>query len=134
VTLIKTSVVTALMVAMFSSNAKAEWVQVGENNRLVAYADNAVRRSGDTATFWVLFDYKTVQVSPSSGRRYLSEKAQREIDCRSERDRAIFFTWHSDQMGNGTVVYTGNKPTSWEPTSSPGSFANSFWKFACSKK
>lgn len=124
-----------LMAALLSNNAFAEWARVGENDRSTAYADTAtIHRSGNTATYWVLFDYKAVQVSARSGRRYLSEKSQREIDCQSERDRALFFTWHSDQMGNGTVIYTGNKPTNWEPTSSPGSFANTFWKFVCSNK
>jgi len=124
----------AVLIAMLSSNAVAEWVRVGENNRSIAYADTAIRRSGETATYWVLFDYKAVQESARSGRRYLSEKSQREIDCQSERDRVLFFTWHSYQMGNGTVVYTGSKPTDWEPTSSPGSYANAFWKFVCIKK
>ena len=124
-----------LMAALLSNNASAEWARVGENDRSTAYADTVtIHRSGNTATYWVLFDYKAVQESARSGRRYLSEKSQREIDCQSERDRALFFTWHSAQMGNGTVIYTGNKPTNWEPTSSPGSFANAFWKFVCSKK
>lgn len=124
----------ALAIIMLSNNAAAEWVRVGENNRSVAYVDTAIRRSGDVATYWVLFDYKAVQESPRTGRRYLSEKAQHDTECQSERDRAVFFTWHSEQMGNGVVVYTGNKPTNWEPTSSPGSFGNTFWKFVCSKK
>lgn len=127
-------IVPALMVTLLSSTAWAEWVRVGENNRLVAYADTAIRRSGETATYWVLFDYKAVQESARSGKRYLSEKTQREIDCQSERDRALFFTWHAEQMGNGTIVYTGNRPTNWEPTSSPASVGNLFWKFVCGKK
>lgn len=130
----KKYVVPAMMVALLSNSVAVGWVRVGENNRSTAYADTAIRRSGGTATYWVLFDYKTVQESPRSGKRYLSEKSQHEIDCQSERDRVLFFTWHSDQMGNGTVIYTGNKPTNWEPTSSPGSVANAFWKFVCSKK
>lgn len=130
----KKFIVPILIVVMLSSNAAAEWVRLGENNRSVAYSDTKVRRSGDTATYWVLFDYKSIQISQRSGKRYLSEKSQREIDCQSERDRVLFFTWHSDQMGNGTVVYTGNKPTSWEPTSAPGSYGNVFWEFICGKK
>lgn len=130
----KKSMVLAMTVVLLSKGAAAEWTRIGENNRLIAYADNAIRRSGDTTVYWVLFDYKAVQESPRSGKRYLSEKSQREIDCRSERDRVLFFTWHSDHMGDGTVVYTGNKPTNWEPTSSPNSFANTFWKFVCSKQ
>lgn len=127
-------VLAAFMVAMFSSNAVAEWVQVGENNRLVAYIDTAIRRAGDAATFWVMFDYKSLQESPRSARRYLSEKSQRKIDCKSELTRTLFFTWHSDHMGNGTVVYTGSKPTHWEPTSAPESIAKVFWSFVCGKK
>lgn len=130
----KRLILAALMLALFSTSATAEWVRLGENNRSVAYIDTAIRRSGDTATYWVMFDYKAVQESARSGRRYLSEKAQREIECRSERDRVLFFTWHTEQMGNGIVVYTGNKPTNWEPTSSPGSFSNGFWQFICGKK
>lgn len=130
----KWHVLPALMIAMLSNNSMADWVRVGENNRSIAYIDTAIRRSGDTATYWVLFDYKVGQESPRSGRRYLSEKAQHETECQSERDRTVFFTWHSEHMGNGVVVYTGNKPTNWEPTSSPGSFGNYFWQFVCGKK
>lgn len=130
----KRLVLAALMLALSSTSATAEWVPIGENNRSVAYIDTTLRRSGDTATYWVMFDYKAVQESARSGRRYLSEKAQREIECRSERDRVLFFTWHAEHMGNGIVVYTGNKPTNWEPTNSPGSFANGFWQFVCGKK
>ena len=130
----KKLVLAALIVTLFSTSARAEWIRIGENNRSTAYIDTAIRRSGDTATYWVMFDYKAVQESIRSGRRYQSEKAQREIECRSERDRVLFFTWHSEQMGNGIVVYTGNKPLDWEPTNSPGSFANGFWQFICGKK
>lgn len=119
---------------VFSPYVLAEWIRVGENNRSIAYVDTTIRRSGDLATYWVLFDYKAVQESSVSGRRYQSEKAQHETECQSERDRAVFFTWHAEKMGNGVVVYTGNKPTNWEPTSSPGSFGNTFWKFVCGKK
>ena len=75
--------IIAILLAL-SFNASAEWVRVGENNRSIAYVDTAVRRSGDVATYWVLFDYKTIQESPRSGRRYLSEKAQHETECQSE--------------------------------------------------
>lgn len=127
----KKYIFSALASVLLSTSATAEWVRIGENNRWVAYADTAVRYSGATAYYWVMYDYKAVQESPRSGKRYLSEKAQYETRCQAEQNRVRFFTWHSERMGNGVVVYTGNKPTTWEPTSAPDSIANSFWKFVC---
>ena len=75
--------------------AHAEWVRIGENDRSVGWADTEIRRSGDMVEMWVLFDYKSIQSSPRSGKRYFSEKAQREIDCRwslfRERVRFDYF-------------------------------------------
>ena len=121
----------ALALVFGSSDVLAEWVRVAENNRLVAYADTQVQKVGKSLIVWVLFDYKTVQESRLSGRRYLSEKAQREIDCAGERGRVLFFTWHANKMGDGVVVHTGGKPTAWEPSSSPQSIGNAFWKQFC---
>lgn len=116
---------------LLSESAAAEWVHIGENNKLVAYADTSTKVVGGAVVGWVLFDYKDVQVSPRSGRRYLSEKVQRETDCAGERQRAIFFTWHAGNMGWGSVIYTGYKPTPWEPTTAPDSIAKAYYKFAC---
>jgi len=119
---------------LLASNAAAEWVPIGENDRFVAYADaQTIRRSNKLAVVWVLYDYKTVQESPRSGRKYLSEKGQREVDCQDERSRTIFFTWHAGSMGDGKVVYTGATPLNWEPNS-PRSIAVNIWKFVCGKK
>lgn len=109
----------------------ADWLQIGENERLVTYIDTTTRTNGNCKIVWVLFDYKSVQESPRSGKRYSSEKAQYEIDCTSEKARVLFFTWHAARMGNGTVVYTGNKPTDWEPANSPDSIANVLLKYIC---
>ena len=119
---------------LINGPAHAEWVRIGENDRSVGWADTEIRRSGDMVEMWVLFDYKSIQSSQRSGKRYFSEKAQYEIDCRSERERVLFFTWHAEKMGNGVVVYTGRKPTDWEPANSPGSYANSLLRFACGKR
>lgn len=123
-----------LSILFISVNASAEWVNIAENNRSVCYADTNVRRTGDLAVLWVMYDYKSVQESQRSGRRYLSEKSQMQIDCKSEQGRVLLFTWHTNQKGTGNVVYTSKKPTSWEPTSAPNSFGNALWKFACKKK
>ena len=83
-----------------------------DNSPWVSYVDSNVRDSGRPKIAWFLFDYKTVQESPHSGKRYLSEKAQREIDCQNERGRVLFFTWHANSKGDGVFIYTGDKPLS----------------------
>ena len=114
-----------------SGDLLAGWVQVGENDRLVIYVDTTTRKNRNNLVVWVLFDYKSVQESQRSVRQYFSEKAQYEIDCTAEKSRVLFFTWHAERMGNGTVVFTGNKPNDWEPTSSPDSIASSLWEYTC---
>ncbi|WP_349430995.1 surface-adhesin E family protein (plasmid) [Methylomarinum sp. Ch1-1] len=104
---------------------------MGENHRATAYAYTNPEQKGNSVIAWVLYSYKETQESPRSGRKYLSEKAQYEIDCTAKKSRTLFYTWHSERMGYGTVVYTGRKPTPWEPTNSPNSYANAFEKFYC---
>jgi len=122
------------ILTFLSANSNADWVQLGENSRLTIYVDSTVRTNAGNVVVWVLFDYKDVQQSPRSGRRYLSEKAQYEIDLKEERCRVLFFTWHEGRLGNGKVVYTGNKPKAWEPTTSPDSIANGLRNFVAGKK
>ncbi len=122
------------LLLLSSGPAYAEWVHIGENDRSVGWADTAIRRSGDLVEVWVLFAYKSIQSSPRSSKRYFSEKAQYLIDCRSERERVLFFPWHAEKMGHGVVVYTGRKSTEREPTNSPVSYANSSWRFVYGKK
>ena len=130
----KTFLLSLIVQILLSSNAAAEWAPIGENDRFVVYADaQTIRRSDKMAIVWVLYDYKAVQESTRSGRKYLSEKGQREVDCQDERSRTIFFTWHAGSMGDGKVVYTGTNPLNWEPNS-PESIAVNIWKFACGKK
>ncbi len=120
----------AFLIAL-TVDLEAGWLQIGENDRLVTYVDTTTRTNGNSLVVWVLFDYKSVQESPRSGKRYSSEKAQYEIDCAAEKARVLFFTWHAGRMGDGVVVYTGKKPTDWEPTSSPDSIASGLWMYSC---
>jgi len=122
------------LLILISCNAKANWVKIGENERAIAYANNNLERKGDSIIVWVLYDYKEIQISPRSGKRYMSEKAQYEIICNERKYRNIFFTWHSKDMGTGLVVYTGRKVRQWEPTSAPYSYGEAFDNFYCIKK
>lgn len=119
------------LVFLLSGTASAEWILVGENPRSKMYIDTDYKISSGIATAWVMFDYKSVQVSERSGRRYRTEKAQWEIDCQKERTRRIFFSWHAEGMGNGKFIYSSSQAKDWEPTSAPDSMSNAAWKFVC---
>ena len=112
------------------SLAKSPWIKFGENERLIAYYEHSTERRGGTVVAWVLFDYKSEQESPRSGRRYLSEKGQHEVDCQGGKSRTMFVTWHAGQMGNGKVVYTGSSPMQWEPHS-PGGIGRALGAAVC---
>lgn len=110
-----------------------KWTKFSENNRLVAYFQPSSTVTAGAKTVWVLYDYKEEQESPRSGRRYRSEKGQHEIDCRGERSRTVFFTWHERPMGDGAVVYTGSKALPWEPES-PDSVGKALAAAVCQRQ
>jgi len=48
-----------MLLAVASSSAAAGWVEVNSDETVTVYADPAtVRRAGNRATMWVLYDYK----------------------------------------------------------------------------
>jgi len=121
-----------LMLSIVSSSAMAEWVEVDSNEKFIAYADPiTIRKSGNKVKMWGLMDYNSV--NEGAGYKYLSSKAQNEFDCKEEQRRTLYFSWHSENMGGGDVVYIGDEPTkNWSPVA-PGSVGKNLWKFACGK-
>jgi hypothetical protein len=125
--------IALMLLTKASGGAAAEWVRVDGNDSLDSYADPAtIRRSGNKVTMWDLLDYKTAQVSSTSA-RYLSAKVQAEYDCKEERVRQLFYSFHSGNKESGGIVYTSNKPFDWESLS-PASIGETLWKVACGKR
>lgn len=126
----------ALFLVMFNCiPVQAGWIKLVENDRSVVYASNqAPETKQGSKISWVLYSYKDLQTSPRSGRQYFSEKSQVEIDCSGKRTRTIFYIWTDEPMGDGIVVYTGRKPSGWDPTTAPKSFGYSFWNFFCDNR
>jgi hypothetical protein len=92
------------------------------------YTDSStIRRRGDLAKMWSLFDSETTQ--ELQGKRYLSFQQHSEYDCVEERTRILSATFFSGHMGNGDVVSTAGK-TEWY-TVGPGSVNQWLWKIAC---
>jgi len=114
--------------------AYAEWELVSGDDEagLTVYVDrDSIRRKGNLARMWQLYDYKTVQTV--AGDSLLSIQRQNEYDCTDARTRMLTYTWFSSNMGRGRVVYETADEQQWEPVV-PRSINHTLWKVACSKK
>jgi hypothetical protein len=109
-------------------------VKVGEDDSYsyTAYIDpDTIRRKGNLATVWRLFDHTTIQTV--AGKLYLSSKAQTEYNCAEKQSRILVVYAHSGQMGSSTLVGYDTDPTKWRPVM-PGSVDQAMWKVACGKQ
>jgi hypothetical protein len=118
----------------------ANWVLVGGGDSqggYVFYADPAtITRTGDVVKMWSMYDYKAAQVSRAARAEYLSLVGQNEYDCKNEKERRLYFRYHSGHVGDGALVFSTAglvPPDQWDAFS-PRSAAASLWKIACGAK
>jgi hypothetical protein len=96
-----------LVLAFVSSNAIAEWVRLGGGDGTTFYyMPESIRISGDKTKVWVLYDYKSVKTIDTD--RYLSIKAQLQLDCQEEGLKVLYSSFYSENMGVGKVVESAN--------------------------
>ena len=122
------------LLALGSGLANAEWVLASGNDEtgLLVYIDSdSIRRNGNLAKMWQLYDYKTVQTV--AGDSLLSMKRFNEYDCAEERTRTLGYTWFSGNMGSGKVVFSTSEVQQWEPVGSR-TINHTLWKAACDRK
>ena len=123
-----------LMLALLSTDTKAEWIKVGESDNkggYTTYADLAsIRKVSNKVKMWVLFDYKIEQ--KVSGVNFLSEKIRREYDCEEEQMRILAYSLFSWNMERGELVRSYSQPQKWEKIQ-PESMDETEWKVACTK-
>ena len=121
-----------LALTFVSTSAIAEWTKVGESDKkggYTAYADLAsIRKVGDRAKMWALFDYKIVQ--KVSGVDFLSEKIRREYDCKEEQMRILAYSLFGWNMESGDLIRSYSQPQKWEAVQ-PGNIDETEWKVAC---
>lgn len=123
-----------MFLTMSSGAACAEWVLATGNDEtgLLVYIDpDSIRRNGNLAKMWQLYDYKTVQTV--AGDSLLSMKRFNEYDCVEERTRTLGYTWFSGNMGSGKVVFSTPEVQQWEPIGSR-TINHTLWKVACDRK
>lgn len=126
--------ILAVLLAVVSGSAAAEWVWVGNTSNAAIYLDSAtIRRTGDIVNMGVLYDLKTAVLSETNGIHYASQKLQSEYDCKEEQWRVLYFSWYSGNMGDGKMVEYVADSFKWKPVP-PGSGAEALWQLACGEK
>jgi hypothetical protein len=105
-------------------------VETGEK----VYVDpDTIRRRGDIAEMWVLYDNKTAQ--PAVGHAYLSKTVQNEYHCAEAMKRMVSVKEFSGHMGSGEVLHMNSSLFStarWMPTRV--GLGETLLKVACGKK
>ena len=121
-----------LMLLVTATAASAEWTVAGETDNFIQYVDRAtIRRNGNYVKMWDLLDYERVKVI--GGKSDLSQRTQKEYDCKEEKKRILALTSFSGQMGNGTINYDDSNTGKWSPVA-PGTVNEILWKIACGKQ
>ncbi|HTD91336.1 MAG TPA: surface-adhesin E family protein [Burkholderiales bacterium] len=118
-----------------SAGTRLEWVKAGSSQAqggYDAYVDTAtIRREDGKVKMWHLQDFSVPQ--SADGKTYLSSKNWIEYDCKTPQRRLLYFSWSSEGMGAGDVLYRVDEPSDWKPIL-PGSMAEILWKIACAGK
>jgi hypothetical protein len=118
-----------LIVLLISTNAMAEWVEIGKSKNFIVYVDPAtIRKSGNMVKIWSLHDYKTAQGSIP----YMSSRLEREHDCIEKRGKQLFLAFYSKNMGRGGSIWKDTESRNWLPVAS-GTIKEVVWKYACGK-
>ncbi len=127
--------IVMMLLAVLCSCATAKWVYLGKDFTSTTYFDSdSIGKTGNMMEMRNLIDFNTAQIDPADPRkRYLSQKAHHEFDCKEERARILDFSWHFENMGKGEVGFSGSSPGKWEPLRH-GSVVEALWKVACSKQ
>jgi len=123
--------ITLLVLDCGPVRAAWELVSGDDSAKLTVYVDrDTIRRNGNLAMMWQMYDYKTVQTV--AGDSLLSIQRYNEYDCTGARTRVLTYTWFSSNMGRGRVVYKTAEEQPWASIV-PRSIDQTLLKVACSK-
>ena len=124
--------ILTMLLAVLSSSAVAEWIEVGGNETTAIYADPAtIRKMGNMVKMWHLLDYMNTR-GIEGFKPYISVKVQDEYDCKQERTRTLAISLHSGNMGEGEVLGTSTAPGNWRPVP-PDTLVETLREFACGR-
>lgn len=121
-----------LLLALASSGAMAEWVEVASRKTHTIYVDpTTIRGTDNQVRMWVLNNHMLTQWLDNR-ESFKSEKAEYEYDCKLAQSRLLYFTLHTESMAGGEVVDFNVVPSQWMRISA-GSGLEFLWKIACGK-
>jgi len=122
-----------LLLAAASSSAAADWSKwemVDRTESFIVYADVAtIRRSGNLVRMWDLSDAKTGKAL-AVVKQSRSFRAEREYDCARQQLRMLYISWHSGNMGEGSILGSNATAGNWQPAL-VGTIGERLWKIAC---
>ena len=124
----KASIFATLLV-FAAAPAYATLFQLDDNEKEVAYAEtNTIRKSGDIATMWSLYDLKSPKILAK--KPYHSTMFQMEFQCKKARVRLRGMKFFSGKMGKGEVIYKESFTDIWTPITD----VEPEWHFACNNR
>ena len=127
----KKSILAALLSCLCASVA-AEWSQVSQDARGTTYGDrNTVRRNGDGATIWMLYDADIPELQRENEYAH-SSRIQFEYNCREHTARILNVVYYAQRMAAGKVVLVRSTPQDWELIA-PNTGKAALFNLACAR-
>ena len=118
-----------------STNAFAEWQEIGKTDAFTLYVDTAtLQTQGDKAQIISLLDFKKPGQNPKTKESANSLIGLNEYDCSAIKYRPIEFKVFSGNMGKGKVVEEQKTPSSSFETIENGSWPAGVYNVACRAK
>jgi hypothetical protein len=131
-------VIIIMVLALVSSNAMAEWLEIGSSGSGADLAtfyveDSRIKVNGNKRMVWLLSDISSGDLS-STGVRFYSTKSKEEYDCYNETSIFLYFAGYSGRMGRGNVVESYNYENSVAEAIIPNSVHDIILSYACKIK
>lgn len=112
--------------------APGDWTRIGQEALGVTYADRgSLRRNGDLASIWTLFDADVPQMQRENEYAH-SSRVQIEFNCTEHLARTINVVNYAERMAAGKVVGVRSVPQNWEVIA-PNTPQAAVFKLACGK-
>jgi hypothetical protein len=117
-------------IVLLNEDAYAGWEAVAfSETGMTVYIDRmTIQRDSYLATMSVLHDYQVPEHLASGS--FLSFTSQQQYDCGELRSRTISAVVFAEQMGNGTILFSGMGDDTWQRVT-PMSVNHALWKAAC---